>query len=151
MTTHTSPIDLVQSDLKTAMKEGDKTRVSTLRMLLSELRNERIRAGKDLDEEAFVTVVQRGVKQRTESASQYRDGNRGELADKEEAEAAVLQEYLPEPVSEDEVRAEVRRLIEEEELEGAKAMGQVMGTLMPKYKGRIEGRELQRIAKEELG
>ena len=151
MTTNPSPLDLVQSDLKTAMKAQDKTRVSTLRMLLSELKNERIRAGRDLDEEAFVTVVQRGVKQRNEAASHYRDGGREELAAKEEAEAEILQEYLPEPVSEDEVRAEIRKRIEAEGLEGPKAIGRLMGVLVPQYKGRIDGSELQRLVRDELG
>lgn len=151
MAAHTSPLDLVQSDLKTAMKAGEKLRVSTLRMLLSELKNERIRAGRDLDEEAFLTVVQRGVKQRNEASSQYREGGREELAEKEEAEAAILETYLPEPVSEEEVRTAVRGMIEREGLEGPKAIGRLMGALMPEYKGRIDGRELQRIVREELG
>jgi hypothetical protein len=133
------------------MKAGDKIRVSTLRMLLSELTNERIRVGRDLDEEAFLTVVQRGVKQRHEASSQYRDGGREELAVKEETEATILQEYLPEPVSEEEVRTAVRELVASEGLEGPKAMGRLMGALMPRYKGRIDGRELQRIVREELG
>jgi hypothetical protein len=70
---------------------------------------------------------------------------------KEETEATILQEYLPEPVSEEEVRTAVRELVASEGLEGPKAMGRLMGALMPRYKGRIDGRELQRIVREELG
>ena len=151
MATPVKPLDRVQSDLRSAMKAGDKIRVSTLRMLLSELTNERIRVGRDLDEEAFLTVVQRGVKQRHEASSLYRDGGREELAVKEETEATILQEYLPEPVSQEEVRTAVRELVASEGLEGPKAMGRLMGALMPRYKGRIDGRELQRIVREELG
>lgn len=147
----TTPIDRVQSDLKDAMKSGDKLRVSTLRMLLSELKNERIEKGRELEEPDFLTVVNRGVKQRSESATQYRDGDREELAVQEEAELSILEEYLPEPISEEEARNAVRELIEEQDLEGLGDLGRVMGSLMPELKGRIEGKELQRIAREELG
>ncbi|MDX1631442.1 MAG: GatB/YqeY domain-containing protein, partial [Thermoanaerobaculia bacterium] len=126
----TTPIDRVQSDLKDAMKSGDKTRVSTLRMLLSELKNERIEKGRELEESDFLTVVNRGVKQRSEAATQYREGGREELAVQEETELSILQEYLPEPISEEEARAAVRDLIEEENLQGPGDMGRVMGTLM---------------------
>ena len=146
-----TPQQRIEADLRTAMKAGEKERVGTLRMLLADLNNERIRRGGEVDEEAFLGLVQRGVKQRRESSEQFRAGNRPELADREEREAAILGAYLPAAVSEDEVRAAVRDLVAAEGLAGGKAMGRVMGALVPRFKGRIDGRELQRIAREELG
>ena len=146
-----SPKEDLQQDIKTALKAGDKLRVSTLRMLLSSLQSEGIRTGTEVDAATLLTLVQRGVKQRREAAEQYRTGARPELAEKEEAEAEILSEYLPEPVSEAEVRAAVEELVEAESLEGPKAIGRIMGAILPRYKGRFEGRELQRIAREVLG
>jgi hypothetical protein len=73
------------------------------------------------------------------------------LADKEDAEAEILAEYLPEPVSEDEVRNAIADFVAAEGLEGPQAIGRIMGTILPRYKGRIDGREMQRIAREVLG
>ncbi|HVS03161.1 MAG TPA: GatB/YqeY domain-containing protein [Thermoanaerobaculia bacterium] len=145
-----TPRQLVERDLKAAMLAGDKERVSTLRLLLAELENERIRAGSDVSQETFLGLVQKGIKQRQDSAEQYRGGGRPELAAKEEREAELLRLYLPEPASEEEVRGAVRELIAAESLSGAKGIGRVMQTLVPRFKGRIEGQQLQRIAREEL-
>jgi hypothetical protein len=133
------------------MKSGNKERTGTLRMLLAAMETERTREGKEVDEETFLTVVQRSVKQRREAAEQYRNGDRPELADKEDAEAEILAEYLPEPVSEDEVRNAIADFVAAEGLEGPQAIGRIMGTILPRYKGRIDGREMQRIAREVLG
>lgn len=143
------PQERIQDDLREAMKTGDKERTSTLRMLLAELKNERIRAGGEVSEETFLGIVQKGVKQRQESAEQYRGANRPELADKEEREAKLLGAYLPEQVSEDEVRAAVGELARAEGL-GPRDLGKVMQTLLPRYKGRIDGKAVQRIAREVL-
>lgn len=149
--TEPTPQQTVEADLKAAMRAGDKERVSTLRMLLAELKNERIRGGAEVSEEGFLGLVQKGIKQRQDSAEQYRKGGRAELAAKEEREAEQLRHYLPEPVSEQEVREAVRDLVVTEKLSGPKGIGAVMQALVPRYKGRIDGRELQRIAREELG
>lgn len=146
-----TPKESLQQDIKGAMKARDKERVATLRMLLSSLESERIKNGAEVDAATFLTLVQRGVKQRREAADQYRDGDRSELAAKEEREAEILAEYLPEPVSEDEVRGAIEELVAAEGLAGPKAIGRVMGAILPRYKGRIEGRDLQRLAREVLG
>ncbi len=145
-----TPKESLQQDIKGAMKARDKERVATLRMLLSSLESERIKNGAEVDAATFLTLVQRGVKQRREAADQYRDGDRSELAAKEEREAEILAEYLPEPVSEDEVRGAIEELVAAEGLAGPKAIGRVMGAILPRYKGRIEGRDLQRLAREVL-
>src|SRR6185436_1232338 len=146
-----TPQQRVEEDLKQSMKARDAERTSTLRMLLAALKNERISLGHEVSEEEFVVVVQRGVKQRSDSVEQYRKGGREELAAKEEREAAVLSSYLPEQVSADEVRAAVEELVKAEGLAGPKAIGQVMSAVMPRFKGRFDGKALQQIAREVLG
>jgi uncharacterized protein YqeY len=146
-----APQQRVQSDLAQSMKARDAERTSTLRMLLAELKNERIKLGHEVGEEEFFVVLQRGVKQRNESADQYRKGAREDLAAKEEREAAVLAAYLPAQVSEDEVRRAVEELVRSEGLTGPAGLGKVMQTVLPRYKGRFDGKALQRIAREVLG
>jgi uncharacterized protein YqeY len=144
------PQERVQNDLKEAMKAGDKERTGTLRMLLAELKNERIRGGGEVAEETFFGILQKGVKQRQDSAEQYRAAGRAELAEKEDREAKIFGAYLPEPVSEDEVRAAIRDFAAAESL-GPKDLGKVMGAVLPRFKGRIDGKVVQRLAREVLG
>lgn len=142
--------DRISADLKTAMKAGDKERVATLRLLLTAIQNERIAAGSAVDDEGLMTLVQRAVKQRRESADAYRGGGREEAAAREEREITILEEYLPEPVDEETLRGAVRELVVAEGLEGPQAIGQVMKTLLPRFAGRTDGATLSRIAREEL-
>jgi len=146
-----SPQERVQEDLKQAMKARDAERTSTLRMLLAELKNERIKLGHEVADEEFVVVVQRGVKQRKDSVEQYRNAGREDLAGKEEREIAVLSSYLPAQISADEVRAAIEELVRAEGLSGPSGIGKVMQTILPRYKGRFDGKELQQIAREVLG
>jgi uncharacterized protein YqeY len=146
-----SPQERVQEDLKQAMKARDAERTSTLRMLLAELKNERIKLGHEVGEDELVVVVQRGVKQRHDSVELYRQNAREDLAAKEEREAKVLAAYLPEQVSEDEVRAAIAELVQAEGLSGPSGIGKVMQTVLPRFKGRFDGKTLQKIAREVLG
>ena len=146
-----TPQQRIEEDVKLAMKARDAERTSTLRMLLAALKNEKISLGHEVTEEEFVTVVQRGVKQRQDSVEQYRKGGREELAAKEEREAALLTSYLPAQVSADEVRAAVEAVVREQGLAGPKAIGQVMSAVMPRFRGRFDGKALQQIAREVLG
>jgi uncharacterized protein YqeY len=146
-----APQQRVQEDLTRAMKARDAERTSTLRMLLAELKNERIKLGHEVGEEELFVVLQRGIRQREESAEQYRKGNREDLAGKEEREAAVLAAYLPAQVSEEEVRRAVEELVRAEGLAGPSGIGKVMQTVLPRYKGRFDGKTLQKIAREVLG
>jgi uncharacterized protein YqeY len=136
----------IQSDLTAARKRRDKARTILLTTTLSELRNREIDKRGDLTDEDVVEVLTRAVKQRREAADQMRRGDREELARKEEEEAEALQEYLPDQLEEAEVRALVRELVGE----GADAIGPVMGRLMPRIKGRFDGKEANRIVREEL-
>ena len=133
------------------MKARDKERVSTLRMLLSEVKNEKIKRGGELDQEAFVAVVRRAVKQRQDAEDQYRKGHRAELADKERAEAELLSTYLPRQASEDDVRAAIRELVEAEGLSGPKGIGPVMKAMLQRFGTSADGATINRLAREVLG
>ncbi len=140
----------IETDLKEALKAGEKTRVSTLRLLLSSIVNEQIRIGGELDESAFLGLVRKGIKQRQESAQQFRQGGREELAAKEESEAEVLAAYLPPEASEEELRAAVRQILEQQGLSGPGAIGPVMKAMMARFAGRADGGAINRIAREVL-
>ncbi len=136
----------LQNDLNTARKERDKLRTLVLSTVISEVRNREIDDRAELDDDGVVQVVSRAIKQRKDASTQMRDAGRGELADQEDAQSAILEEYLPEGMSEDEVRGIVREII----ASGADQMGPLMGQLMPRIRGRFDGKEANRIVREEL-
>lgn len=136
----------IRSDLNEARRSKDKLRTTVLSTVLSEIRNKEIEEGRDATDQDVIGVVAKAIKQRHEAAGQMRDAGRSELADKEEREAELLDAYTPESMTEDEVRAMVREAI----AAGADDMGAVMGQLMPRIKGRFDGREANRVVREEL-
>jgi uncharacterized protein YqeY len=148
--TTTTPQQRIEADLKTAMKAGDKERLGTLRMLLTEIKNERIRRGSDVDEAGFVSLVRKSIKQREDSVSQYRAGNREELAAKEEAEAKMLAEYLPAQVDEGQVRAAIQALVDERGLSGPAAIGPIMKEMLARFGSSADGATINRLAREVL-
>lgn len=139
--------DRIRSDLNEARRSKDKLRTTVLTTILSEIRNREIELGREATDEDVIAVVGRAIKQRKEAADQMRAGGREELAEKEEREAALLDGYTPESMPESEVRSLVQEII----AGGADNMGAVMGALMPKIRGRFEGKEANRIVREELG
>lgn len=141
----------IKDDLKTAMRAGDALRRDTLRMLIAALKNERIERGEDLDEDAVQAVVRRGVKSRKDSASQYRDADRPELAEKEEAEIGVLEGYLPQQMDEAATAAAVDAAIAETGAAEKCDIGKVMKAVMAKHKGLVDGKLVNRLASEKLG
>lgn len=132
------------------MKAGDKERLGTLRMLLADVKNERIRRGGEVDEAGLVALVRKGIKQRHESAEQFRRGGREADALREEREAEILGGYLPQQVGDDEVRAAVVALVESEGLSGPAAIGRVMKETMARFGSRADGAAINRIAREVL-
>jgi len=146
-----TPQEQIQNDIKTALKAGEKERLSTLRMLLTEIKNEKIRTGQEVDEDTFINLVKRAIKQRQDAAEQYYKGERPELAEKEEREFKILADYLPEQVSDEEVRAAICVLVKEEGLEGPRAIGVIMKSIMAKFGSQADGRTINRIAREVLG
>jgi uncharacterized protein len=137
----------MREDLNAARRDKDRLRTAVLSTTLSEVRNREIELKRDASDDDVVGVVSKAIKQRRESADQMRGAARGELADKEEREAELLAAYMPAGLSE----AEVRGLIRDAIAAGAADIGAVMAAVMPKLKGRFDGREANRIAREELG
>lgn len=146
-----TPRDTVQEQIKQALKAGDKERLATLRLLLSAIKNEAIRTGKEVDEAGFLKLVHKAIKQRKDSTEQYRKGGREELAAQEEREAEILAEYLPPQVDEDTLRSAIADLVEEQGLSGPAAIGAIMKTMMAKYAGQAEGGTINKVAREVLG
>ncbi len=146
-----TPAEQLQQDLHRALKDRDSVRASTLRLLLTDLKNETISAGGELSKDDFVKLVQRGIKRRNEAAEQYRSGARNELADKEEAEARILEEYLPPQIDEGTLRRAIEELVAERELSGPRAIGEVMKEMMARFAGQADGSTVSRIAREVLG
>jgi uncharacterized protein len=137
----------VRNDLNDARRARDRLRTTVLTTFLAEIRNREIELGRDAGDEDLRGLVTTAIKRRREAAEQMRAGGREELAAKEEQEAVLLQAYLPPQLEEAEVRAMVREAIGA----GAGDLGSVMKQLTPRTKGRFEGRELNRIVREELG
>ncbi|HJR54249.1 MAG TPA: GatB/YqeY domain-containing protein [Gemmatimonadota bacterium] len=146
-----SIVERIQADQKTALKAGEKERLSALRLLSSELKNRRIELGRDLTDEDSIEVLMKALKQRRESEEQYTKGSRPELAAREAAEAEVIRGYLPAQLSDAELDAMIDAAIAEAGATTMKEMGAVMGQLMPKLKGRAEGAVVSARVKERLG
>ncbi len=145
-----TPAERIREDVKAALKAGDKERLATLRLLSSAIHNEQIRSGGEVDEDGFLKLVRKAIKQRRDSAEQYRAGGRAELAEREEREAEILAAYLPEEAGEDEIRAAIEALIADQGLAGPAAMGTVMKAMMARFGGRADGAVINRLAREVL-
>ena len=140
----------IKSDMKEAMKAGEKEEVSTLRMLISSLNNAKIESGGELSDDEVIDVLSTEAKQRKESIEAYRGGGRDDLADKEENELEVVQSYLPEQLDDDEIADIVDEAIEETGAETRSDMGRVMGKVMPQVKGQADGSKVKEIVMEKL-
>jgi len=137
----------LRTELNSARRERDRFRTLLLTTLLSEVRNREIELGRDAGDEDVIEVVGRAIKRRREASEQMRAGGRVDLAEKEERESEALAVYLPPPLGE----AEVRALVREAVAAGATSIGEVMRAIMPRIKGSFDGKEANRIAREELG
>src|SRR5436305_4022306 len=146
----TTPQQRIEADVKAALKGGQKERLGTLRLLLTELKNEKIRRGGEGDEAGFVALVRKAIKQREESTAQYRNGGRPELAAKEEAEAKTLAEYLPAQVDEETIRAAIAALVAERGLAGPAAIGPIMKEMLARFGSSADGATINRLAREAL-
>jgi uncharacterized protein YqeY len=140
----------IEEDLKVAMKAGNRAKVSTLRLLLAALKNEKIQAHRELTEEEVEAVIRRGVKQRKDSIEQYERGGRADLVAAEKAEMAILESYLPRGLSDAEMEEAIREIISEKGLTSRGQVGVVMKDLMQRYKGRADGKLAQAIAQRLL-
>jgi uncharacterized protein len=138
--------ETIREELNAARKERDKFRTVLFTSTLSEIKYKEVELGRDANDAEVIDVINRALKRRKEASEQMRAGNRADLADKEDQEAVLLSKYLPAQLSETEVRGFVREAI----AGGANNMGAVMGKIMPKLKGAFDGKEANRIVKEEL-
>ena len=140
----------ISQDIKKAMKEKAVLRLSTLRMALAEFQKKEKEKGEPVSDEAGIQIFQTMVRKRKDSVEQYRKAGREELAQKEEQEILILKEYLPEPLTEEQVRDLAIKTISELGVKGPKEMGKVMGSLTKQLSGKSDGGTISRIVKEEL-
>lgn len=142
--------DRILEDFKQAMKQGDKENLSTLRMLKSAIQNREIELGEDLDDEEVQEVLSKEAKSRRESIEQFEEGGRPERAEKERQELELIEQYLPEPLSDEELDRMIEGVIEEVGAEDPSDLGAVMGQIMPQVGGRADGGEVKERVREKL-
>ncbi|WP_299227878.1 GatB/YqeY domain-containing protein [Sulfurihydrogenibium sp.] len=140
----------LQEEMKAAMKSGDKDKLSTLRMLISEIKKVQIDSKKELTDEEVISILQKYIKQRKEAYTQYEQAGRKDLAEKELKEIEIVQQFLPPPLSEEELIKIVEETIQEVGASSIKDMGKVVKAVMDKVKGRAEGSLISKIVKEKL-
>ena len=140
----------LQDEMKAAMKSGQKDRLSVIRMLISEIKKVQIDKKKELSDEEIIEVLQRYAKQRKEAIKQYREAGREDLAQKEEFELGVVQEFLPQPLSQEELEKIIDETIAELGASSMKDMGRVMKAVLDKVKGRADGATVSAIVKNKL-
>lgn len=143
----------IQKDITSAMKARDEARLSALRMIKTALKNREIEKMAPLDDNESLKVLGTLIKQRKESAEQFRKGGRNEMADKEEAEITLIESYMPQAASEKQVVAGVRAVISEMGAPTMKDMGTVMKQVMARFQGagvRVDGKQVSDVVKREL-
>ena len=137
-------------DMKDSMKKGEQVRLSAIRMVRAGIKNKEIELGRELKDEDVVGVITSAIKQRKDSYTQFLNGNRMDLAEKEKKEIEVLSMYLPEQMGEDEIKKRLREIISETGAATSKDIGKVMKILMPELKGKADGNLVNKIAREML-
>ena len=143
--------DRLSVELREAMKARDTTRLATLRLLSAAVRNREVELGHELSDVELQAVASTEVKRRREAAEAFEQGGRPELAEKERAEQAILETYLPEQLSGEELDAIIDEAVAATGASGPGDLGQVMGQVMARAKGRAEGGEVRRRVAERLG
>ena len=143
-------LEQVSKELLESMKSKDAVRTSTLRMLVSAIRYKEVEKKKTLSEGDVLEVIQAQAKSRKESIEEYKKAGREDLASKEEAELNVLKVYLPQPLSQEELKALIQSAIKTSGAKTPQDMGKVMSVIMPQIKGRADGKEAQQFVKEAL-
>ena len=146
----TSLKERLTSDLKQAMKSGDTMRRNVIRLVMSAIRNAEIAKRGELEEPDVIGVIAKEARQRQESIDAFKQGNRQDLVSQEEAELAILQEYLPQQAGREEIVAAAQQIIVEVGAEGPRDKGKVMPRLIAQFKGKADGREINDIVTELL-
>ena len=143
--------DTIILDLKKAIKDQDKLKLSVLRRLKSEIKNRQVASGKELNDEQIIGVISSEIKKGKEAIEKFAQGSRQDLVEKEESEIKILSTYLPPQLTSEEIKSLVIQVIEELSASGPKDLGRVMKSVMERLAGRAEGREVNRITRELLG
>lgn len=139
------------SDMKGALKAKDTLRLNTIRYLNSEIKNREIDLHHELGDDEVISIISTQIKKRTEAATLFEQGGRSDLFEKENLEKAILQEYLPEQVSEEVLRCRVEQVIAELGVAEMKDLGKVMKTVIPEFKGRADNNRIKDLVTELLG
>lgn len=141
----------LSSDLKVSLKSGEKLKVSVIRLILAALKNREIEKRGELSDEEMIDLLVSLSKQRKESIEGFKKGGRQDLVDQEAAELKLIESYLPQQLSLEEIKEKIKEAIKESGASGAKDIGKVMKILMPKVKGRADGKLVSEMVKELLG
>ena len=140
----------LNDELKTALRSGDKLRLSVLRLLSALIKNREVEKRGPLTDAEILQAIIASCKQRQDSIEQFKQGGRADLVEKESAELSILQSYLPAPLTGDELRALIRQAIQDVQAASPKDMGKVMAALMPKVAGRADGKAVSALVREML-
>ena len=143
-------VTTVKAEMKAAMKARDKERLATIRLIQAEFKRVEVDERIDIDDARALSILDKMVKQRRDSSTQYRDAGREELAAKEDAEITVIQEFLPEQLSAADIEALIDEALAGIDATGMAAMGPLMGAIKPKLKGRADMGEVSKLVKAKL-
>ena len=143
-------VTTVKAEMKAAMKARDKERLATIRLIQAEFKRVEVDERIDIDDTRALSILDKMVKQRRDSSTQYRDAGREELAVKEDAEIAVIQEFLPEQLSTADIEALIDEALADIDATGMAAMGPLMGAIKPKLQGRADMGEVSKLVKAKL-
>lgn len=142
--------DRLNEDMKAALKSGDKVRLNTIRWLRARLKDAQIELGRELTDEDAISVLSNAAKKHRESIEMYKQGGRDDLVAQESAELAIIQEYLPEQLSQEDLEKIITEVIQQVNATSLKDMGKVMGKVMQQVRGRADGKQVQRIVRNRL-
>jgi uncharacterized protein YqeY len=140
----------IQDDVKAAMKAKDKARLGTLRLITAAIKQREVDERAELDDSQVLSILDKMIKQRRDSVAQYESAGRQELADQEKSEIAIIEDYLPAGLSEDEITSMIESTIQELGAAGMQAMGKVMGKLKPQMQGRADMGKVSALVKQKL-
>ena len=143
-------LDQLQEELKIAMKAGEKAEMMGLRNIIGKIKAAQIDKGETLTNEESLKILKTAAKQLKESIDQYQKGGRDDLADKEAFELTLLEKYLPEQLSEEQIRQTVKNIVKNTGTGSMQDMGKVMGVTMQELAGSADGKLVQKIVQEEL-
>lgn len=142
--------DQIQADMKTAMRGGEKERLATIRLIMAAIKQVEVDTRKELNDQDLIAVLDKMGKQRRESIEQFEQAKRQDLADKEKAELAIINEYLPSQLSEAEIDQLIEQALQQSEASSMKDMGKVMALLKPQLQGRADMGQVSKLVKSTL-